>query len=72
MSSSDDCRPPEARGSDDDLRGLEISRTARASGERGTDYLRSLCAKRHNPEGPQKWQVLLGKKLKTTPCKVGG
>ena len=24
MSSSDDCRPPEARGSDDDLRGLEI------------------------------------------------
>ena len=24
MSSSDDCRPPEDRGSDDDLRGLEI------------------------------------------------
>ena len=24
MSSSNDCRPPEARGSDDDLRGLEI------------------------------------------------
>ena len=24
MSSSDDCGPPEARGSDDDLRGLEI------------------------------------------------
>src|ERR1700730_16288601 len=24
MSSSDDCRPPEARGSDDDLRGLEV------------------------------------------------
>ena len=24
MSSSNDCGPPEARGSDDDLRGLEI------------------------------------------------